>query len=487
MITVVGLGPGSKDALTIGVLEVLRNNENIYFRTEKHPNVDYLKSIGVKFNTYDKFYEKYNNFDDIYKAIAEDLIKTHIETGDLVYAVPGHPLVAEKSVTLLLELCEEQGIEIKLMPSVSFIDAVIESLKLDPIEGVKIIDAFDINEQVMDKRLGVIITQVYNKFIASETKLALCEYYNDDTDIYFVRAAGVEGEESIRKIKLYDLDRQEDIDYLTSIYIPKNLEETKDFQDLLNVISTLRSEEGCMWDLEQTHESLKKCLIEECYEVIEAIDEEDDEKLVEELGDVLLQVVFHAQIGKEDGYFNINDVISVITNKMINRHPHIFADTKVSDTKEILDNWDEIKVKEKKFDNYTDTLKHIPKCMPGLIRADKVQRKAGKVGFDWDNVEPAMEKVLEELQEIKDVYKTSDVSKIQEEVGDLIFATVNIARLLDIDPEFAVNYTIDKFIRRFEFIEESGIKRGVDIKTMSLEEMEILWSESKKYDLPLER
>lgn len=480
MITVVGLGPGSKNALTIGVLEVLKNNSNIYFRTEKHPNVEYLKSLGVKFETCDKFYEKYDSFDDIYKAIAEELIKLHEEEGDLVYAVPGHPLVAEKSVTLLLNLCEEKGIESKLMPSVSFIDAVIESLKLDPIEGVKIVDAFDIKDQIMDKRIGMVITQVYNKFIASETKLALCEYYKDDTDIIFVRAAGVEGLESIRTIKLYDLDRQEDIDYLTSIYIPKKPDETKDFQDLLSVMETLRGEEGCMWDLEQTHESLKRYLIEECYEVIEAIDEEDDEKLIEELGDVLLQVVFHAQIGKEDGYFNINDIIQGITNKMISRHPHIFSDVKVTSSKEVLDNWEDIKKKEKSMETYTDELKHVPRCLPGLMRAEKVQRKAGKVGFDWNNVEPAMEKVLEELEEIKDVYKEGEMSRIQEEVGDLIFATVNIARLLDIDPEFAVNYTIDKFIKRFQFIEESGIRKGLDMKSMTLEEMDALWEEAKK-------
>jgi len=242
-----------------------------------------------------------------------------------------------------------------------------------------------------------------------------------------------------------------------------------------------------MWDLEQTHESLKRGLVEECYEVIEAIDEMDDNKLIEELGDVLFQVIFHAQIGKEEGYFNINDVVAAITKKMIRRHPHIFSDVRVKNTDEILENWDEIKVKEKKFTSYTDELKHVPRCMPGLIRAEKVQKKAGKVGFDWDDVELAMEKVIEELQEIKDVYKNSDVSKIQEEVGDLIFATVNIARLLDIDPEFAVNYTIDKFIKRFQFIEESGIKKGIDMKEMTLEEMETLWSESKKYNLSTKR
>ena len=482
MITVVGLGPGSKEALTVGVLETLKNSNRVFFRTEKHPNIEYLRQLGVNFNTYDSFYDKYNNFDDIYRAIAEDIIRIHDEEGDLVYGVPGHPLVAEKSVTILLRLCEERKIETKLMPSVSFVDAVIESLKLDPIEGLKIVDAFDINNQVMDKRMGVIVTQVYNKYIASETKLALCDYYKDDTEIYFVRAAGVQNQESIRKIKLYDLDRQEDIDYLTSIYIPKKIEEVKDFQDLLDVMSILRSEEGCMWDLQQTHESLKRALIEECYEVIEAIDEKDDEKLVEELGDLLFQVVFHSQIGSEEGYFNINEVIEGITNKMVKRHPHIFGDVKVKDTNEILDNWDSIKAKEQKIENYTDELKHVPKCLPGLIRADKVQRKAGKVGFDWNDVLPAMDKVAEELEEIKDVYKSEDMSKIQEEVGDLIFATVNIARLLDIDPEFAVNYTIDKFIRRFQFMEESGILKGQDLKTMSLEDQEKLWEEAKKLE-----
>ncbi|MDU1414309.1 MAG: nucleoside triphosphate pyrophosphohydrolase [Clostridium sp.] len=482
MITVVGLGPGSKEALTVGVLETLKNSNRVFFRTEKHPNIEYLRQLGVNFNTYDSFYDKYNNFDDIYRAIAEDIIRIHDEEGDLVYGVPGHPLVAEKSVTILLRLCEEREIETKLMPSVSFVDAVIESLKLDPIEGLKIVDAFDINNQVMDKRMGVIVTQVYNKYIASETKLALCDYYKDDTEIYFVRAAGVQNQESIRKIKLYDLDRQEDIDYLTSIYIPKKIEEVKDFQDLLDVMSILRSEEGCMWDLQQTHESLKRALIEECYEVIEAIDEKDDEKLVEELGDLLFQVVFHSQIGSEEGYFNINEVIEGITNKMVKRHPHIFGDVKVKDTNEILDNWDSIKAKEQKIEKYTDELKHVPKCLPGLIRADKVQRKAGKVGFDWNDVLPAMDKVVEELEEIKDVYKSEDMSKIQEEVGDLIFATVNIARLLDIDPEFAVNYTIDKFIRRFQFMEESGILKGQDLKTMSLEDQEKLWEEAKKLE-----
>jgi len=480
MIKVVGLGPGAIGSLTIETVEILKNGKNIYLRTEKHPTVEYLKTLSIKFKTYDDKYEKCNNFDEVYRAIAEDLIEKHETYGDIIYGVPGNPLVAETSVKLLLKLCKEKDIPIEIFPAVSFIDAVIQSLKLDPIEGLKIIDAFDIKNQVLDKRVGLLITQVYNKFIATDVKLALLEYYKDDMEIHFVRAAGIKGLENTREIKLYELDRQEDIDYLTSIYIPKELDAAVDFHDLIEVMNTLRGENGCAWDRQQTHESLKKYLIEECYEVLEAIDTNNEDEIIEELGDVLLQVVFHAQIGKEEGYFNINDVIKGITNKMINRHPHIFKTIESKDCKQVLESWENIKKEEKGFSNYTDTLKHVPKNLPGLMRAYKVQEKASKIGFDWNCAEPAMEKVLEELQEVKDVYKGKNRAKILEEVGDLVFSTVNVARLLDIDPEFAVNYTIDKFIRRFQYIEENASKRNIDLKNMSLAEMDALWNEAKR-------
>lgn len=480
MIKIVGLGPGAKEALTMGTIELLKGKSKVLFRTEKHPNVEYLKTLGVIFESYDYMYEKFNSFDDVYNSIAMDIIEQYKKFNDIVYAVPGHPLVAEKSVTLLIKYCEDENIPYEVVPAVSFIDAVIEALKLDPIDGIKVIDAFDIKDQILDKRVGLIITQVYNQLIASETKLSLLEYYNDESEIFFIRAAGVKGTESIRKIKLFELDRQQDIDYLTSIYIPKNLEETKDFFDLLKVMETLRGEEGCPWDLEQTHKSLKRNLVEECYEVLEAIDEEDDFKLTEELGDVLFQIVFHAQLGKEQGYFNINDIIKVITEKMIRRHPHIFGDSQVNSTSEVLDNWDKIKQKENQFKTYTEDLEHVPKNLPALLRADKVQAKAAKVGFDWKDPKPAMEKVIEELNEIKDVYNGKNKAKILEEVGDLIFASVNVARLLDIDPEIALNYTIDKFIKRFKFIEDSAQIKGMDLMTMTLDEMDQLWNEAKK-------
>lgn len=479
MLKIMGLGPGAYEALTIGALKELKNNKNIYFRTEKHPTVDFLKDEGIKFESYDHAYEKYDSFDDVYKYIAEDLITKIKDDEDLIYAVPGHPLVAEKSVINLIELCKENNVQYEVLPAVSFVDAMMEALQVDPIEGVKIIDAFEMKNQILDKRVGTIITQVYNNFIASEVKLRLLEGYEDDTEIIFVRAAGVEGLESIRKIPLYELDWQEDIDYLTSIYIPKDLGNKKDFQDLLDIIETLRNPGGCPWDREQTHESLKSALLEECYEVIDAIENEDEDALIEELGDVLLQVVFHASIGKEDGYFDIMDVIGGISNKMINRHPHVFGNEEANTSEQVLVNWDEIKKEEKGIKTLTEEMQNIAKSLPATTRAYKVQKKAKKVGFDWDDVNCAMDKVKEELNEIKEVYNCEDKSIIEGEVGDLLFACINVARFLEVDGELALDKTIKKFIKRFSYIENEAIKNNKNLKDMTLEEMDKLWEEAK--------
>lgn len=479
MIRIVGLGPGDKDAITLGTLEVLKDGGNVFLRTYKHPNVEYLEQLGVKFETYDEIYDNAENFDEVYSSIAEKLMKEQKSYEDIVYAVPGHPLVAEKSVSNLIKLCEEQGVEYQIYPAVSFIDVIMESLQIDPVNGLKVIDAFDIHNQLFDKRIGTIVTQVYNNYIASEVKLALSEYYKDDTEIYFIRAAGVKGMESIRKIPLYELDRQEDIDHLTSVYIPKDLDNTYDFKDFTDIMGTLRGEDGCPWDKEQTHESLKRYLIEECYEVLEAIDANDEDMMIEELGDVLLQVVFHAQIGKEEGYFDITDVIKAVSTKMIERHPHIFGNVKADTSEEVLANWDEIKKKEKGFESFTEELRHIPKNLPALMRAEKVQAKAKNTGFDWDKVEDALNKVLEEYEEVKDVYKGENRARILEELGDLIFASVNVCRFLDIEPENALNYTIDKFINRFEYIEKTAQGKGLKLTDMTLEQMDALWEEAK--------
>ncbi|TDT63466.1 nucleoside triphosphate pyrophosphohydrolase [Fonticella tunisiensis] len=477
MIKVVGLGPGNISDLTIKTLEVMREAEVLYLRTSKHPNVEYIKSLGIDFKTFDEYYDRGENFDEIYEKMARKIVSLK----NVVYAVPGNPLVAEKSVQLILEYAKDEGIDVEIVPALSFIDAVLNILKVDPVEGFKIIDGLQLEVQRPDTAVGNVVTQVYSRLIASDVKIRLMEYYDDEHEVYLIRAAGVPGLERVEKLPLYEIDRVDWVDYLTSLYIPPVKNKKKyDFQDLIDVLETLRSEKGCPWDREQTHESLKKYLIEESYEVLDAIDRDDMEGLCEELGDVLLQVVFHSQIGKEFGEFDIRDVVHGITNKMINRHPHVFGDVKAETADDVLYNWESIKRDEKNIESHTESLMSVPRVLPALIRSYKVQEKASKVGFDWDNIDDAISKVCEELNEFLEVYKTQKNGRIIEELGDLIFSIVNVARFLKVDPEFALTKTTEKFITRFKYIESEGAKRGKKLEDMTLDEMDELWNRAKK-------
>ena len=250
------------------------------------------------------------------------------------------------------------------------------------------------------------------------------------------------------------------------------------FEDLLRIMEILRAPDGCMWDREQDHHSIRRNFIEETYEVIEAIDNEDAELLKEELGDVLLQVVFHAQMEKEKGVFDINDVADGICKKLIYRHPHVFGNTEVSSTGEILDNWEALKKTEKNEQTASDELKRVARSLPGLIRADKVQKKAAKAGFDWDEIGGAIAKVREELDEIEDAIEAG--GDIEGEVGDLLFAAVNVSRFAQVEPEHAMERATDKFIRRFTAVEQAAKAMAKNLADMSLEEMEKLWDEAKE-------
>ena len=254
--------------------------------------------------------------------------------------------------------------------------------------------------------------------------------------------------------------------------------EKYNFNDLLRIMEILRAPDGCMWDREQDHQSIRRNLIEETYEVCEAIDEQDPEHLKEELGDVLLQVVFHTQMEKEKGVFDIGDVADGICKKLIYRHPHIFGSVEVGSSEEILRNWDELKRKEKHQKSDTDTLASVAKSLPGLIRAEKLQKKAAKVGFDWENAQGALEKVGEELDEVKRAIAGD--GDPEEEIGDLLFAAVNVARHLKVDPERAMEKTCNKFIRRFADMEQQAKEENKALSGLSLAELDTLWNRSKE-------
>lgn len=251
------------------------------------------------------------------------------------------------------------------------------------------------------------------------------------------------------------------------------------FEKLVDIMAKLRGEGGCPWDKAQTHESLKPFLIEEAYEVIDAVDAENPEILKEELGDLLLQIVFHSRIAEEEGRFNINDVIEKVCDKMIRRHPHIFGEVKADTAEEVLKNWEDIKKEEKDFSSYAESMDRLPEQLPALMKAFKVQEKAARVGFDWDSVDGALNKVYEELQEIQEVYKSEKSEKIKEEIGDLLFAVVNVARFLKVDPELALREATKKFVKRFKYVEEEAKRQNKDLSKMTLEEMDILWEQGK--------
>ncbi|MBN2794439.1 MAG: nucleoside triphosphate pyrophosphohydrolase [Clostridia bacterium] len=481
-LTIVGLGPGSKNYLTLEALDVLLTGETVYVRTMKHPVIDDLIEKGAKFSGLDHHYETQNTFEEVYEAIANEVLM-HLKEGDVTYAVPGNPFVAESTVERLLEIVDDE--HLKIVHGASFIDAIVTTLRIDPVYGLKIMDGLTIEDMVPDVNSDALVIQVYDQQVASNVKIKLMAYYSDDHEVTVVRGAGIPGEEVVLTVLLYELDRVDCLDHLTSVYINAVHPEDRDryfMQDLEQVMTILRSPEGCPWDREQSHESLKKYLIEEAYEVIDAIDSGDLWSLEEELGDLLLQVVFHSEIARENGYFNMTDVITGIYEKMVRRHPHVFSDVDVTGSDEVLVNWDNIKNDEKAEETISDEIDHIA-ALPPLMKAEKIFKKMAKAGFDYDSVEGALDKIHEELEELKADIKESHSERIFNEYGDLLGAVVDLGRKLSLDPSEALLKTLSKITRRFRFVEESLLAENKSMTDVSLKIMEDLWEKSKKHDI----
>jgi len=252
------------------------------------------------------------------------------------------------------------------------------------------------------------------------------------------------------------------------------------YKALNDLVHKLLSPEGCPWDRQQTHESLKNYLIEEAYEFVEAVEENDHSKMEEELGDILFHVVIHSVIASKDNKFSLQSVTEKITEKMIRRHPHVFGETTVSSVEDVWTNWDKIKKTETKKKDTESLLRNIPKNLPALLRAEKIQKRASRGGFDWQDISPVLDKIEEEMNELKDVVKLDDKAKIIDEMGDYLFSIVNLCRKLEIDPEDALQGANKKFIHRFSGVERKLKNDNREMKNMSMKEMDKLWEEVKK-------
>jgi tetrapyrrole methylase family protein/MazG family protein len=480
MITLIGLGPADAGGMSVAARNALRAAPRLFVRTARHPAIKELERESLAFESFDSLYDRLESFDAVYDAIAHQIIEA-AKTGEVAFAVPGHPLVAEESVRRILSLARDAGIQVRVVGSASFIEPTLSALSLSLNEGLLLLDALSLQSTALRPDIGTLLYQIYDRETASAAKLALMEQFPDEWEVSVVRSAGVPGEESIENIPLFKLDRVE-VNHLTVAYVPPLPPEQrkKQFSDLVYVMARLRGEGGCPWDREQDHQTLKKYMVEECYEAIEAIDNDDLDALCEELGDVLLQVVFHAQLEAEVGMFTVDDVIARIVDKLIRRHPHVFGDLSVEDSDEVLRNWEQIKKSEKGEGWRKSALDGVPVGLPALMRAMEISKRAVKVGFEWEKMEDVLAKMEEEVHELRQALTAGNKPEIESEIGDLLFTVVNVARWQKVDPEEALRRMVNRFSDRFRYIEEAAVAQGRSIQDLTLAQMDALWEEAKK-------
>ena len=487
-IVVVGLGPGGHDHVTLETRNEIARATHRYLRTAVHPSADLVEGA----TTFDDLYDTADTFDDVYTEIAEALVAAAAEHGEILYAVPGSPLVLERTVRHLLA---RDDVECDLRPAMSFLDVAWARLGIDPIEaGVRLVDGHEFATAAAGERGPMLVAHTHANWVLSDIKLAVDDAVGDEP-VTLLHALGT-ADERIVETTWADVDRTIEADHLTSLWIPHLASPVgAAYVRFHELTRTLR--EQCPWDIEQTHASLIPHLLEETYEVVDAIHALDadaasdadslpdaDADLIEELGDLLYQIEFHATIAEQEGRFTIADVANGIHDKLVRRHPHVFGDLVGADldTTEVLSNWDDIKRQEK---SRTSVFDGIPRSMPALAYAAKVGSKASKVGFDWPDVAGAFPKIAEETAELHEaMHDASDDSDEADaattgELGDLLFAIVNVARHLRIDPELALRAATDKFRDRFEGVEHLARERSIDLRTAELETLDSLWDEVK--------
>lgn len=456
MITVVALGC-AKGQLTLEGAERIEKADKIFVKTALTDTYEFFTERGMDCVSLDFIYDNSEDFDDLDRSIAQYVLSN--AQGDTMYCVNGSGY-EDRSVVELSRLCD-----VRIIPSVSFgIAGGRPTLGGVSISAYELVGAGGFN---YDTRLSLSITDIDNVFIAGDVKLVLQNILGDEEQIYF------DGQ----VIPVYELDRQKEYSYSTVVHVsPKNLVDKKrfNFADLYRIMRILRGDNGCQWDKAQTHESIRQNAVEEAYELVEAIIEGDVDNIVEESGDLFLQSMFHCVIAEDCGEFCLEDCLSGICRKLIDRHTHIFGDVVANTPEEALKAWDNAKAKEKHYTTASSKIDKIAKALPALMRADKVQKIASKNCFEFDDFQQVLDKIDEEKSEF---IQAVGQYEWEDEGGDLLFAVVNALRWKKIDPEIALTKAVDKFVRRFRYVEE---KCEGDMHGKSSEELYSLWKEAKR-------
>jgi len=477
-IEIVGLGPGDPELITRQAWERLRSATEVYLRTAQHPCVPSLPA-GPIYHSFDACYQEHASFDEVYAEIAARVVALGRREEGVVYAVPGDPAIGETSVRLIREQAAAEGIPVRLAASVSFIEPVCQALGCDPLDGLQIVDATLLASRVhppLDGDVPALVVQLYNRQMAAEVKMTLLSLYPEEHPVRLVTRAGLP-DEQVRDLPLYEIDRQDDLDHLTSLYLPP-LAQPSSMSTYQDVVGRLRAPNGCPWDREQTHASLRSSLLEETYEVLAALDSGDMDELMQELGDLLLQVLFHAQIASEDGDFRLTDSVAYAIAKLIRRHPHVFGDVEAHDPQTVLQNWEQIKRQERGVENgaFVSMLASINASLPALAQAMDIQQRVERVGFDWPAIDEVLAKLDEELQELA---QAPDQAAREAEMGDVLFSLVNVARWYGMDPESALREANSRFRRRFGWMEAEAHRQGKSLEGLTLAEMDALWEQAK--------
>ena len=482
-ITVIGLGPAGPELLTSEALAAIESIPTQYLRTVRHPAASAL--VGAA--SFDHLYDTHDTFEDVYRTIADHLAAQAGAHGEVLYAVPGSPWVLERSVRLLLE---RPDVSVRVLAGVSFLELAYARLGVDPIEaGVRLVDGHVFATAAAGQVGPLLVAHCHNRRVLSDIKLAVD--VDGETPVVVLQRLGL-ADEAVFTVPWSELDRSFEPDHLTAIYVaqlagPVGAEMIR----LYETIARLRVE--CPWDRKQTHESLARYALEEAYEVVEAIGElhlpTGDDHLAEELGDLLLQVVLHSAIGEQEGRFTLADVAAGITDKMIRRHPHVFGDVVADHADEVVTNWEQIKAAERASAEQPDgrpsttggelssSVAGVDGHLPALTYASEMTKRAAKAGFDWEDPRGTLDKVREELDEVSDAW--DDPVHIGEEIGDVLFAAVSLARHRGVDPEVALRQATAKFARRVRAVESLAITKGLDTRTAGLTALDELWAAVK--------